>query len=934
MTRIEDQAPSNKLNDSKLSLLLINIQSLRHKTDELYLLLEELNFPDIIAITEHWLNIDEPVFVKNYTTVARFNRANFSHGGTMIMSTNNDFSEVTKFNNLISEKVFEFSIVYHNAYDLYIVCIYRTPDADVNIFCHKLLSLLESLPLRSKLILCGDLNIDFSSVCAARECLQSIFDSFGIVMHINSPTRITKTSSSTIDYVVSSFDPQSTSCTVLSTDLSDHEAVLTKFSVKSKIKNASRKKCRVLSEKNLLKFKHLCLTTDWVMLSDDVDTEFSRFIKTLTSLAFESFPLRPIKIKQHKPWSTKGLRISAKNMRSLSHLKKFSDSVFFHNYVKLYRKVYHRAIKAAKDNYYNRRLANSGNVAKETWSIVNELRNKAPSSCAVSTSPENLNNFFVNVAKNLMNTITPSRDPLSYLSAANVNLHSFFLTPVDVAELRSTINDIKNKSSSGTDGLTLKMFSNLPECTLNHLTTLINMSFQNGTFPNCLKTAIIIPLHKGGDKDQASNYRPIALLPTLSKIIERLVKKRVLSFLLKYKILTTHQFGFLSGKCTNDAIFSLLNNVYSSLNNHHSTATIFCDFSKAFDCVNHNILINKLQYYGFRGTPLEWFKSYLGNRSQFVRVDTTMSSCMPIECGVPQGSVLGPILFLLFINDIANLDISGKICLFADDTSFTWSNPDVKALHTTISSDLITIKSWCDSNFLCLNVSKTKVLSYKNTLQPFVLNNTTIDVVESVKFLGLVVDNSLKWDLHIDALSKKLSSACFALRSVSKELNLSTSRTVYCALFESHLRYALPFWGTCCATQFDRIFRLQKRAVRYLLGLNSRTHCQDFFKKYKIFTLPSLFIFESVCLVRKHIPAFIERPSHNYPLRNAEHDLYLPTPRSELVKGSILYNAKKMHNHLPFEIKSITSFPTFRKVLKSYLLERAFYAVNDFYNNI
>ena len=211
------------------------------------------------------------------------------------------------------------------------------------------------------------------------------------------------------------------------------------------------------------------------------------------------------------------------------------------------------------------------------------------------------------MAKDLVNTIIPSRDPLSYLSKANVNLHNFFFTPVSLADLRSTIGDIRNKSSSGTDGLTLRMFSNLPECTLHHLTTLINLSFQNGVFPNCLKTAIIVPLHKGGDRSQASNYRPIALLSTLSKIIERLVKKRILSFISKYKILTTHQFGFLSNKCTNDAMFSLFSYVYTNLNNHYPTATVFCDFSKAFDCVNHDILINKLQYYSFRGVPLEWF---------------------------------------------------------------------------------------------------------------------------------------------------------------------------------------------------------------------------------------------------------------------------------------------------------------------------------------
>ena len=898
------------------------------------LLLEQLKFPEIIAITEHWLNTDEPVFVKNYTTIARFNRSNLSHGGTMIMSTNKNLTAITKFDHLLAEKMFEFSIIYHIAYDLYIVCIYRTPDADMHMFFQKLLSLLESLPVNSRLILCGDLNIDFSSVCDARESLQSIFETFGVVMHVNAPTRITRTCSSTIDYVVSSFDPELVDCTVLNSGFSDHEGVLTKFSIKSESRNTFRKLGRIFSEKNFINFKQLCLTTDWHVISGDVDTEFSRFTQTLSGLASKAFPLRPVKIKHHKPWTTKGLRTSAKNMRSLSHLKKFSDSVFFHEYVKLYRKIYHKTIKAAKDIYYNRRLTESGNIAKETWSIVNDLRSKVSSSNITSTSPEDLNNYFVNVAKNIVNTISPSLDPLSFLSDYNVNLHSFFLTPVGLAELRNTLNDIKNKSSAGTDGLTLKMFSSMPECTLNHLSALINMSFEDGAFPNCLKSAIIIPLHKGGDKEQASNYRPIALLPTLSKIMERLVKKRLVSFLLKYKILTPFQFGFLSNKCTNDAMFSLFNNVYSSLNNRLVTATIFCDFSKAFDCVNHNILTNKLQYYGIRGTPLEWFKSYLNNRNQRVRVDKTVSSCKPIECGVPQGSVLGPILFLLFINDIASLDISGKICLFADDTCFTWSSPDTTALHRTISSDLINIKTWCDSNYLCLNVSKTKVLSYKSTLLPFQLDNTTIDVVDSVKFLGLVVDNYLKWDLHIDALAKKLSSACFALRSVANVLNLSTSRTVYYALFESHLRYALPFWGACCATQFERIFKLQKRAVRYSLRLTSRAHCRDLFKRYKILTLPSLFILESVCLVRKHVSSISLGPVHGYPIRNAEHNMYLPTPHSELVKSSILYNAKKMHNHLPSEINSISSFPAFRRALRSYLLEKAFYAVNDFFINI
>ncbi|XP_050303060.1 uncharacterized protein LOC126740914 [Anthonomus grandis grandis] len=232
VTRPEDLAPSVKPEDSELSVFLLNIQSLKRKTNDLFLLLEELKFPEIFAITEHWLNIDEPICIQNYTTIARFNRGIFSHGGTLIMSTNSDFVAVTKFDILLSEKEFEFSIVHNALLDLYIICIYRSPDANVLVFCQKLLSLLESLPIKSKLILCGDFNI--TSVCAAQESLQSIFDSLVLEMHINSPTRITKNSSSTIDYIVSSFIPSFVDCTVLNAGFSNHEAVICRFSLESK----------------------------------------------------------------------------------------------------------------------------------------------------------------------------------------------------------------------------------------------------------------------------------------------------------------------------------------------------------------------------------------------------------------------------------------------------------------------------------------------------------------------------------------------------------------------------------------------------------------------------------------------------------------------------------------------------------------------------
>ena len=546
-------------------------------------------------------------------------------------------------------------------------------------------------------------------------------------------------------------------------------------------------------------------------------------------------------------------------------------------------------------------------------------------------NPNDLNDFFINVSQNVTSSITPTLEPLSFMPPSKNVANSFFLSPVTSTELLKEMKNIKSKSSCSTDGLSIKIFLNLPPPVIEVLTTLINESFIKGIFPECLKTAIIIPLHKGGDKAHLSNYRPIALLPALSKIIERLLKNRLMPFLLKHEIFSNNQFGFLPEKCTSDAMFSLLNDVYTSLNSNRPTATVFCDYAKAFDCVSHNILLKKLDFYGIRGAPSNWFKSYLGNRQQFVRANGSDSDCKLITSGVPQGSVLGPILFLIYINDITYLNISGKISLFADDTCITWNDTDAASLQLNISSDLVKIKAWSDSNLLCFNVDKTVVLSYKGDLQPLLLRDSLIKRVESVKFLGLSINDNLKWSVHIDTLTKKLSSACFAIRSVSKELNVFSARLAYFSLFEAHLRYGLPFWGCCNNEQFLSIFKLQKRAIRYLFGLSGRAHCEYYFKKYEILTLPALFILETVCLVRKHINSLPERPNHPYPTRNSSQDIYLPLPSSELIRGSIIYNAKKLYNHLPIHLKSIPTFAKFRRNAKAFLVERPFYSINEFY---
>ena len=257
-----------------------------------------------------------------------------------------------------------------------------------------------------------------------------------------------------------------------------------------------------------------------------------------------------------------------------------------------------------------------------------------------------------------------------------------------------TVSGIKNKNSAGDDGVSVKILLNLPDTVLDILVQAINVSWESGIFSPCLKSAKVIPLHKGGDTDEPSNYCPNSLLSTLSKIIEKLVKTRMMSFINVNNILSSSQFGFQEKKGTNDAMFRLLEELYSRINKGGVAAAAFCDVSKVFDCVNYEILLRKLYSYGFRGVALSWFESYQTGRHQKVLMRSGYSQSRNIDWGVHQGSVLGPILFLLFNNDLASLDISGNFTLFADDTTVLWHCGDLTSLNESISADIKKIKTW------------------------------------------------------------------------------------------------------------------------------------------------------------------------------------------------------------------------------------------------
>ena len=364
------------------------------------------------------------------------------------------------------------------------------------------------------------------------------------------------------------------------------------------------------------------------------------------------------------------------------------------------------------------------------------------------------NDFFVNVAGNVAKGIPRTRkSPMDYLGTRNE--HSFFMTPVIPMEVSDIISLLNTGKSIGPNSIPTKLLKILSLHICSPLSDIINDSFQSGTFPEKLQLAKIIPLFKKGCPLTASNYRPISLLSVFSKIIEKVMYKRLYDFLELHNILYNFQFGFLASHSINHALISLTEMIKNTLDNKRFGCGIFLDLQKAFDTVNHEILLNKLEHYGIRGIALTWFRSYLSNREQYVSVNGYNSKNLNVTCGVPQGSVLGSLLFLIYINDIPNTSSKFAFYLFADDTSIYFESGNLEQLQEVVNSELKHIKKWLDANKLALNVDKTNFVIFHSPQKPLYENITIkfgkqhVTKANHVKFLGLLLDENLSWKHHL-----------------------------------------------------------------------------------------------------------------------------------------------------------------------------------------
>ena len=386
-------------------------------------------------------------------------------------------------------------------------------------------------------------------------------------------------------------------------------------------------------------------------------------------------------------------------------------------------------------------------------------------------------------------------------------------------------------------------------------THICNNSFENGVFPSKMKIAKVVPIFKAGDKSSFNNYRPISLLPQFSQIVEKLFNARLDAFIEKHDTLTSSQHGFRSSMSTSLALLELTEEITSALDHKKSTIGVFIDIKKAFDTIDHGILLTKRNHYGIRGVANNWLTSYLYNRQQYVNINDQEPDMANVVCGVPQGSILGPKLFILYINAIGDTSSLLKFILFADDTTIFWSGSNLNELSRHMSKELAKLSIWFAINNLSLNLAKTHFMVFSNHTKTsnitVCINDTTIEMVYVNTFLGVLIDHKLKWKQHIKMITSKLSKTIAIMNRTKYILDKNARLILYYSLFLPYMSYCCEVWGNTYKSNIECMYLLQKKVVRIVCGVGYREHTNELFSELRILKLIDIVKLRSACIMYK-----------------------------------------------------------------------------------
>lgn len=948
------------LESNSFAALNCNIRSLSANHDKLVDMIFELHYPfSLIGVTETKLKFDhEPITNCNLPGYCFVSQPSHSNAGGVGFYIKNDIKFTPRTDLTKSTNEFEaLWIEVQNDAQCNMMCgiIYRHPNGNNDVFNEYVNSLTGKIQRENKYcIIMGDFNLDLlkcESHISTNEFMTTLSTSF-FQPYILQPTRITDHSATLIDNIFFNSLEHFTISGNIIYDLSDH---LPNFLIISKLSHLSSN--IKIFKRDYSKFDESHLTNeiqsvDWQELFSlnnfTSTTLFNLFYTKVSEIVDKHIPIRQLSQRelkvQSKPWITSAIRksIQFKNKLYKKYLK--TKSIYYHSKFKIYRNKLNHLLRISKNAYYNDYFTKNTKNSKLVWKGIKQIIRLDPKTYQTPTKITENNReitdikeiadamckYFANIGDQLASTIpNMNKSPLDYMTLPNPD--SFYIFPVTSFEIENEISKLKNGKATGPFSIPVKILKMLKFVISRPLEILFNASFCLGEVPDGFKIAKVIPVFKTGSQNCLNNYRPISLLSIFNKLLEKLMYNRLLNFLEKKNILYAKQFGFRANHSTDHAILTIIDKIQLAIEERDYSCGIFLDLSKAFDTIDHGILIKKMEKYGIRGIAKDWFVSYLENRQQFVSLNNILSDLNTVSCGVPQGSVLGPLLFLLYINDFNKSSKLLDFHLFADDSNLFFKHNNLSVLQSILNRELDNIHVWLCVNKLSLNVTKSNFVIFhppqKKLLNEvkLIINGEELKRYYCIKYLGVLIDSHLNWKSQIECIAKKIKRTIGILSKLRYYVHIDILVNLYYALIYPFLVYGIVAWGNTYPTTLKQLHILQKKAIRTITFSRYDAHSSPLFKRLNIIKFPDLTSFYITIFMHKFhsnkLPTVFNNyftpvnKIHNYNTRLASKQSYcIPKTRTNYGIFNLKYQGAKIWNSLDESMKTITIFQLKRKL--------------------
>ena len=872
-----------------LSIFANNIDGMSHNFDSLLThLLTLKNKFDFLAFTE--TNIHEShknlYKVPGYSSYFSSKYLDKHKGSGLGIYVNENIHAHTIQNLSMTTADIETLFIETSDKSLYFGAVYRPPNGNIKNFYlkfEKILEELSNMDSKADSIICGDFNINLFKNDQNKSKFENIFFGNCFIPTISLATheKIGCDPSCIDNIFVSDLTNMIGSGILSEIKVSHHYPTVCFYDRFVENDNGVTGKSLPsydYCESNIIEFNSTLTQKLAIEKFSADEAGFQCFAKCIQDTVEECFKVDPDLLKKSKrnrlvnAWITNGLinSINFKNFlyekwkKSKNKKNLCGDTEIYEKY-KNYRKKLTNLIKCAKKKFYSQEFDKCQGNSKKTWKLINELRGKCQSKSNSSfliqgnvirdrrIIADEFNKYFTSVASNLNDNASKqwNHDNIPIIPVPHFSTYlgkrvndSMFLEPCSDIEVDSIIKNLDNGKASD---ISIRVLKNCSPILIPYLTNFYNNFIEIGLFPDILKIGTVTPIFKKGNTQLFQNYRPVSTLPCFGKIFEKLIFSRLYKFATSKNIIYENQYGFRSHHSTSHAVNYSIDKITCNLENKNHVLGIFIDLSKAFDTICHEKLLSKLENYGIRGTPLALLQSYMANRKQAINFNGTKSNLLSVLCGVPQGSVLGPLLFILYINDIINCSNSGHFVMFADDTNIFISGSSKDDVYHKANLVLEKLNLYMLSNQLHINTDKCVYIHFrprynhnerKNCARARVvgserqlfINKNKIKKTNMVRFLGIIIDENLNWDGHLEHLEQKLNSSIITIKRIKKFIPQEHYGKLYHSLFVSHLTYGISAWGSLSSCKLQKIFCIQKRCLRLLFGKSLNFDHAEYYK--------------------------------------------------------------------------------------------------------